>query len=82
MQDWLKAQLASGFADFSGATLSGVIPVKDSLVNEWIAEFLAAAREPSAAAPSFDARPLATLVHSATIQAEPGVITVRVALKV
>ena len=82
MQEWLKAQLAGGFSDFSGASLTGVIPVKEALVNELIAEALAAAREPEGAAPAFDARALATFVRAATVRAEPGVITLQVELKV
>ena len=82
MQEWLKAQMASGFEAFDGASLTGAIPLKESLINEMIASFLAHAGDPPAAAPAFDPRLLAPFVKTATVRAEGGVVTLHVDLRI
>lgn len=89
MQDWLQAQMANGFAAFTGAVVTGTIPVQDALLNELIAAYLAEARGdgPPAAAPAssaaaFDLRTVLPLVRTATVQASPGVLTLHVELAV
>jgi hypothetical protein len=82
MQDWLRAQIANGFAAFDGASLTGSIPVKESLINEMIASFLAHAGDPPATRPAFDPRLIAPFIRTATVHAEPGVVTLRVDLRI
>lgn len=81
MQDWLQAQMANGFAAFTGAVVTASIPVKDSLVNELLASYLTATRSetaPIAAPRSFDPRRLLPLVRTATVRADDGVLTLHV----
>jgi hypothetical protein len=82
VQEWLKAQIANGFAAFDGASITGSIPVKESLINEMIASFLAHAGEPPASPQGFDPRHVTPFIRSATVRAEPGVVTLHVDLRV
>ncbi len=82
VQEWLKAQIANGFVAFDGASLTGSIPVKESLINEMIAGVLAHAGEPQAPHPAFDLRLVAPFIRSATVQAEPGVVTLHLDLRI
>ena len=82
MQDWLKAQMASGFAAFDGASITGSIPVKESLINEMIASYLAHAGDVPTAPPAFDPRLLLPLVKTATVHAEPGIVTLHLDLRI
>ena len=82
MQEWLKEQMANGFKAFDGASLTGSIPVKESLINELIASFLAHAGDPPSARPVFDPRLIAPFVKAATVRAEPGVVTLHVDLRI
>jgi hypothetical protein len=75
MDEWVKEQLARGFADFEGTTLTGAIPVKTEFLHQLIARFLAQGGQ--APSPAADLRPLARFVRSATVEAEPGVIILR-----
>jgi hypothetical protein len=81
VQEWLNAQIANGFAAFEGASITGSIPVKESLINEMIASFLAHAGEP-ASAPAFDPRLVTPFIRAATVRAEPGVVTLHLDLRV
>ena len=82
MQEWLKAQMADGFKAFDGASLTGAIPVKESLINEMIASFLAHAGDPPAERPAIDPRLIARFIRTATVHAEPGVVTLHVDLRI
>jgi hypothetical protein len=77
MQEWLKEQLARGFADFKGTTLSGAIPIKEELINRLIAQYLAQAGREATPGTGPDTTQLLRFVRSATVHAEPGVITLR-----
>ena len=77
MQEWLKEQLARGFVDFQGTTLTGAIPVKEELINRLMAQYLAQAGQEAAPRPAPDIAQLVRFVRSATIHAEPGVVTLR-----
>jgi hypothetical protein len=82
VQEWLKAQIADGFAAFDGASLTGSIPVKESLINEMIASFLSHAGELPASPPPFDLRLVRPFIRTATVRAEPGVLTLHVDLRI
>jgi hypothetical protein len=78
MQEWLNEQLARGFADFKGSTITGAIPVKEELINRLIAEYLArGGQEAAPRTDRVDIAPLLRFVRSATVHAEPGVVTLR-----
>ena len=84
MKDWMQKQLDSGFADWTGLSIDASVPLRDSLVNELLAEALRSAGEkqpaPSAAAP--DLRPLARFVEKAEVRTAEGVMVLNVAVKV
>lgn len=82
MDEWLKEQLAGGFADFAGTTVSGTIPVKEAFINQLIARYLAQARTSTPGRPTADVTRLARFVRSASIRAEPGVVTLQFELGV
>ena len=75
MDEWVKEQLARGFSDFKGTTLTGAIPVKTEFLNQLIARFLA--QQGQGPPPRVDLKPLVRFVRAATVSAEPGVITLR-----
>ena len=82
MTDWLTAQLAEGFPALKGASMSGSIPIKETLINDLIAEYLARPAAPPAPRAGFDPRALLPLLERASIHAEPGVVTVRFEVKI
>lgn len=79
LQDLVQGWAARGFADFPGLAIDGSIPLKQELVNQLIAEALAAATSGGSATPSFPA-PLGPvmlqLVKKVEVTATDGVITV------
>jgi hypothetical protein len=77
MREWWQAQQAQGFPDFHGTVISGSIPVKEALINELIARFLAETGTAPGGPSIVDRRELARFVRSPTVHAEPGVVTVR-----
>jgi hypothetical protein len=77
MGEWWQAQLAQGFPDLKGTVISGSIPVREALINELIARWLAAPGAAAGESPALDPRQLARFVRSLTVHAEPGVVTVR-----
>jgi hypothetical protein len=77
MDEWLKEQLARGFGDFAGTTISGSIPVKEELINQLIARYLAQGGTPAPSRLPVNPGQLARFVRSATVHAEPGVVTLR-----
>lgn len=83
LQTWLTQQLATGLPALAGARVSAHIPVQVGLVNDLVAEILAAARAGAAQAGtgghgSFDIASLARLVRQVRVDAAPGVITLDV----
>lgn len=82
MHDLLTAWAARGFADFAGLSITGSIPIKEELANQFIAQLLASAAT-STAAPGQNAtaQPLPTqailqLLKTVELRATPGVITI------
>jgi hypothetical protein len=82
MQDWLKEQMADGFAAFAGARVSGTVPVEEGLVNELLAQAVASAASgalspaPADEAPGgLDVQRLAGMVRHVRVKASPGVVT-------
>ena len=86
MQAWWQEQLASNFQAFKGATLSGSIPLREALLNEWLAELLARSQR-SADLPGAVPLPaglgrLTALIASARVQIADGVLTLHVDVRV
>jgi hypothetical protein len=79
MDEWWRQQVASGFEAFRGAHLSGSVPIRDTLINdllrEWLASAAAAPPAPPSKPPAPDAAALARLVRRATVTASDGVVT-------
>ncbi len=71
MQDWIAAQLAAGLPAFAGSKLSGTLAVKEEVVNELLAKWLAADSAPSEG-PRIDPRVLRAAIKSATVRADSG----------
>lgn len=83
MRDLLQRNLANGFADFPGLSLSGRIPVKEELINQLIAEFLqkqSDPKQPSSASAS-DMSGILRMVKKAAIHADAGVVTLELELR-
>ena len=77
MNEWLMEQLARGFADFEGTSLSGSIPVKTEFINQLIARYFALAPNDPPHARGLDLRQFVRFVRSASVAAEPGVVILR-----
>ncbi|MFN2447646.1 MAG: hypothetical protein ABR606_18930 [Vicinamibacterales bacterium] len=85
MPTWLQTQLASGFAAFSGSTISATVPIKQELINELLAEYLAEEATTAPADPRWAEVPFAqlkTLVRRAAVRAEAGVVTLDLEIRV
>lgn len=89
MQEWLKQQMASGFASFAGARVAATVPVDESLINDLIVEAIAAAASGTTGAQrsaspvgDLDVPALARLVRHARIHATQGVLTLDVEIGV
>lgn len=77
MRDWLEAQLAAGLPGLKGSMVSGTLAVKQELVNEFLARWLAEAGHRSeATAPAADLSRAAGFVKEAAVRAEPGTLLV------
>jgi hypothetical protein len=83
MTEWIDKQIANGFTDLKGLSITATIPVKDRLINEALAEFLqAGAGTPSpAAAGKIDIRKLLPLVKKAEVRAVEGAVVLDVVVK-
>jgi hypothetical protein len=78
--DWLQKHIDNGFRDFEGLSITGQVPLKDTVLNELIGDALRSAQQPAAAAPVKqsaappDLRPLARLVKKAEVRAVNGAV--------
>lgn len=81
MNEIIRKHLENGLRDFEGLSITGSIPVRDSLLNGILADLLRSLAQPAqrADAPSDFAAftpLLATMVKKAEIHAKEGVIVV------
>lgn len=78
MREWLQQQLDGGLTGFSGSSLSGTIAVKEELLNELVAQWLAAKAGgvPAPPAPPIDPAKLLAHVKQLAVRAETGRILV------
>jgi hypothetical protein len=77
--DWLQKHIDNGFRDFEGLSITGQVPVKDTVLNELIGDALRSAQQPAAtpvkqAGAPPDLRPLLTLVKKAEVRAVNGAV--------
>lgn len=77
MLEWWQSQVARGFPDLAGTVVTGSIPVKEELINELIASYLAQPGDQPAPRAVPDAARLMRQVRSASVHAGPGVVTLR-----
>jgi hypothetical protein len=81
MTNFFQTLASRGFRDLSGLTISGVVPVKQALINELLADFLSGSLtsgqpRQDATERSFDPRELLQLVKKLEVRIESGAITV------
>ena len=80
MHDWWQQQIATGFAAFSGARVSGSVPISDTLLTEliqdWLARAAAGGEAPRPGGGAVDVSAVARLVRHAAVRASDGIVTV------
>jgi hypothetical protein len=81
MQEFIQKQIENGFSEFEGLSISGTVPVRETLLNGLLAEMLQKLAEGSApAAPTTTSTPpgllpaVAKLLKKAEVHAKEGVI--------
>jgi hypothetical protein len=77
MRDWFQTQLAAGFPAFAGSSVSGTLAVKQEMLNELLAAWLAeSALHADGTKGPLDLGRSVTVIKSATVRAEPGTVLV------
>ena len=77
MGEWLQSQLAGGFPALQGSVASGTLAVKQELVNELLASWLAAnARTPDERAAPSAAGSLLPFLKRVSVRAVTGAVLV------
>ena len=80
-KDWLQKQIDSGFSDFKGLSVTARVPVRDTLLNELIADALA--NPPGASkGGGFDFRPYLRFVKKAEVHAAEGIVALDVVIRI
>ena len=80
MHEFSQKQIENGFSEFEGLSVTGTVPVRESLLNSFLAEALQKLAEgttpsPSPAPPAGGLLPaVAKLVKKAEVHAKEGVI--------
>jgi hypothetical protein len=80
MKEWFQTQIDNGFADLQGLQISGVVPVKQELLNKLLALALESAKsEEKVVAPKdpLDVRQLSRLVTKAEVEATAGSLVLK-----
>jgi hypothetical protein len=77
MREWIEAQLAAGLPALKGSAVSGTLAVKQELINEFLAQWLAeGARRPGGGAAPADVGRAVGFIKEAAVRAEPGTLLV------
>ena len=78
MREWFEAQLAAGLPALAGSQVTGTLAVKQELVNEFIAKWLASPSAPAdpQRATAVDLHRLRSAVKNVAVRGEPGRILV------
>ena len=74
MREWFEAQVAAGLPAFAGSTISGTVAVKQEVLNELIAKWLANETPGAAGPPRVDMAKARAAVKHARIRGEAGTI--------
>jgi hypothetical protein len=80
MNDWFRRQIETGWADLKGLNIKATVPLRDSVINNAIAEFLGASAAPRSAGP--DLRGLLPLVKHAQVRTTEGAVVIDVEISV
>jgi hypothetical protein len=77
MHEWVQAQLAAGLPAFRGSAISGTVALNQELLNELLAQWLAAkAQGANGSAGGFDLSHLLPFLEQARVSAEAGTVLV------
>lgn len=76
MDEWVRAQLAAGLPAFRGSAIAGTVAVNQELLNELLAQWLAAQARGGAASGALDVRQLLPFLKQAAVRAEEGRVLV------
>lgn len=77
MDEWLQAQLAAGLPAFRGSAVAGTVALNQELLNELLAQWLAAQAGGGSATPgALDVNRLLPLLKHAAIRVEQGTLLV------
>jgi hypothetical protein len=79
MNEWIQRQIAGGFNDFKGLSITAHIPIRDQLVNELLADAL---QRPTSGSPGADLGSFLKFVKKAEVHASEGTITVDLVISV
>jgi len=84
MNEWIQKQIDNGFADLKGLSIKAHVPVKDQLLNEFLAEALHGAATPVTppTGKSLDLRSLIGFVRKAEVHSTDGALVVDVDIAV
>ena len=74
MREWIEAQVAAGLPAFAGSTISGTVAVKQEVLNELIAKWLANDTPGQPGPARFDVTRARAAVKQARIRGEAGTI--------
>ena len=74
MREWFQAQLAAGLPAFRGSSVSGTLAVRQEMVTELLAQWLAAAN--GGGDMPVPADTVRKIVKSVSVRAEPGTVLV------
>ena len=80
-KQWLQKQIDSGFSDLKGLNVTARVPVRDILLNEFIADALTNPPGPSNK-DGFDFRPYLRFVKKAEVHASEGVVALDVVIRI
>jgi hypothetical protein len=80
MNDWFRKQIETGWADLKGLNIKATVPLRDSVINDAIAELLGASAAPRSAGP--DLRGLLPLVKHAQVHTTEGTVVIDVEISV
>jgi hypothetical protein len=76
MDEWIRAQLASGLPAFRGSAFAGTLAVNQELLNELLAKWLAQQARDAATPAAPDVSQLLPFLKQAAIRAETGKLLV------
>jgi hypothetical protein len=77
MDEWVHAQLAAGLPGLRGSAISGTLAMKQELINELLAQWLAAkAQSAGTSSRAPDLSQLLPFLKQAAVRAEAGAVLV------